>query len=1115
MLKQELEKLRSAVSNAQTELTNRKISKTNLSNKLSEAISYLATLTKNRYKEFKATLQSVIQNTQALNGNTSKTTEELVNGLKTLEQALTNAYKKQRELDNYSINFTANNPQTIDVQTSGDAVKYKEVLFEITSDIELDSPDDIGSTLIINSQDVLITNKSFKGSTNKVITAKFKVYENGTYQISALRDLNRNFGSILSYTVSGFVQSTGTVEQNPNTNNQSTKPTIESVETPSNTLYNELSTVFEEWNVLNLYEPKYYLYLIDGEKVAKYLPKVISYNGKKYELPTNASITEPTVPESEKYKKIKTLEFQQTYNLKTNQSELTLETSETETAAVTHGPEGSIQFTFVIQYLDYSKENNIPLFNNLLDVNRDQSNNAYSRKPLSGQDRNGAGPHEVIDGKLTKSWANSNDNKRNQSDDNVIKNRFVFNVKNNQTLLLTHLDLYISDAGTKANNYVLPAEFFVEVSQDGTNYERVKHQNVSRPTEVGTFESNTLKHTSGLADVQGSTDVKTLRMNFEPILAKYIKFQWKPRPVVENNNAQSNSHYSWGLAEVRFYSVSEQLETLKQTYLVKETEKTNILDKLTTLIDYYKNLTDTSTNRYAVVIEKSKQLSNQLTNQKELLKSQKPETFKANISKYIESVKEFESDLTKANSQNSNNNFDIEQGLKATRTLLKDLYAYLPTVSAFTDNQYANKVKDIITKLEKLNNSTNKTKTSLFNAYDKLQNDFENLKSKFNDVLTKQSIISVEEDSFKVKTIGTEKYEVSLDILIHHIKQNETGVFKLNNEAVQGITVSEIEFNTLVPQTERTVNNLPLRKTLKFTITGQPERLSTISFDKVLLGTNVIHSLDQRKELKLQKLESAATNFTRSYDIKTKTYKYGFELPEGLSLGDNPQKMVEFKLQNNEVKKFNLLSENNTYSFFAQAVLKQNNQEQNDNSLYLTELSINFDGTEKGYKNILRTQENTDITWMPENPKWHLKDVDLIFTDVFTELGNNPNQSKVNLRIGFTVKNPELLVKTNSPMNILASTGAWLTLYTGSVISTTDPQKETKSFISIWYAVNRNTPYNPQGFKVSYISVGFEQNNYWSRELTYRANKLNFKQGEGYTDSVKDNNTRNNSSTSS
>ncbi|WAM01244.1 hypothetical protein NWE60_01050 [Mycoplasmopsis felis] len=42
---------------------------------------------------------------------------------------------------------------------------------------------------------------------------------------------------------------------------------------------------------------------------------------------------------------------------------------------------------------------------------------------------------------------------------------------------------------------------------------------------------------------------------------------------------------------------------------------------------------------------------------------------------------------------------------------------------------------------------------------------------------------------------------------------------------------------------------------MKFTITGQPERLSTISFDKVLLGTNVIHSLDQRKELKLQKLK--------------------------------------------------------------------------------------------------------------------------------------------------------------------------------------------------------------------------------------------------------------------
>ncbi|MCU9931225.1 hypothetical protein NW733_00280 [Mycoplasmopsis felis] len=72
-----------------------------------------------------------------------------------------------------------------------------------------------------------------------------------------------------------FVQSTGTVEQNPNTNNQSTKPTIESVETPLNTVYNELSTVFEEGNVLNLYEPKYYLYLIDGEKVAKYLQKLL------------------------------------------------------------------------------------------------------------------------------------------------------------------------------------------------------------------------------------------------------------------------------------------------------------------------------------------------------------------------------------------------------------------------------------------------------------------------------------------------------------------------------------------------------------------------------------------------------------------------------------------------------------------------------------------------------------------------------------------------------------------------------------------------------------------------------------------------------------------------
>ncbi|UWV79586.1 hypothetical protein NW072_06375 [Mycoplasmopsis felis] len=285
-LKNILTKAKNDYEAMQDEQTRKMNSETALKNKIDEATTFLSELgDKEKYQEIKNELSQAKTTADSVYAErNSKTIEELKQVLNQLNDSLTAAKTKKSNTTNANANFTAETPTKEDVT---DNTKYKFVVFNLTSDILLDSLSDIQG-LIVNNEPYQLSSVEYKAnSTNKKeFTLKFPVGKNGTYSISAVKILgveqNKTFSPV-SINITDFPNnSISSFEANTDQNN--TKPTLESINVPLSEYKDGLSEVFQENQILDLQELEYYLYLINGERVSKYLPKKIRYEGKVYKL---------------------------------------------------------------------------------------------------------------------------------------------------------------------------------------------------------------------------------------------------------------------------------------------------------------------------------------------------------------------------------------------------------------------------------------------------------------------------------------------------------------------------------------------------------------------------------------------------------------------------------------------------------------------------------------------------------------------------------------------------------------------------------------------------------------------------------------------------------------
>ncbi|UWV84793.1 hypothetical protein NW066_04290 [Mycoplasmopsis felis] len=359
-----------------------------------------------------------------------------------------------------------------------------------------------------------------------------------------------------------------------------------------------------------------------------------------------------------------------------------------------------------------------------------------------------------------------------------------------------------------------------------------------------------------------------------------------------------------------------------------------------------------------------------------------------------------------------------------TRTLLNEIIEYgNSNPSVYYSREYSFKYKGFIKQLETINNDANATLNQFLNLEFKLRDEFEEFKKELQNSIINESVVVINEETFKIKNISTEEHEVSFNLDIYRIKPEENRSIKLNiNNIPNGVIVNEIPFSQWSSVEDDQNNNLPRTVKLKLKVTGKPEILQSVSFDKILLGDHELIRMP-RQEFKLQKLQNSVKKFNRSYDVNSKLYRFNFELNNGLSIDLNFNSKVVFTLENNKIKEFKLtkVQENDTvkYQFIApsEQIIPQEGQEIQPNALYLKELRLNTNGKEIDNLDslpLLKIQDNTDLTFNKENPLWHLKEVNLEIFDAYIDLFKDENESTIQRQAKhqafIKIKNPENLI---------------------------------------------------------------------------------------------------------
>ncbi|WP_036430155.1 hypothetical protein [Mycoplasmopsis felis] len=910
-LKNILTKAKNDYEAMQDEQTRKMNSETALKNKIDEVTTFLSELgDTEKYQEIKNELSQAKTTADSVySERNSKTIEELKQALNQLNDSLTAAKTKKSSTTNANVNFTAETPTKEDVTGN---TKYKFVVLNLTSDILLDSLSDIQG-LIVNNEPYQLSSVEYKAnSTNKKeFTLKFPVGKNGTYSISAVKILgveqNKTFSPV-SINITDFPNnSISSFEANPNQTN--TKPTLESINVPLSEYKDGLSEVFQENQILDLQELEHYLYLINGERVEKYLPKKIRYQNQVYSISNkNTENDFSTFTSSNNQNTAKDTQYTpKTYNsnkptnknVDKNVNVIYKLQTQNETTTSSQ-QEGSNKKTviFKVKYIDYDVEPSTFLNTTKLEVVENLSNDFVKRH----KNNDNHGVEKTIDGirHNENRWTNWNDRWTDQSN---LKNQFVYQVKNNEQVLINGLILNIreTDINNGLGGLVIPEEIRISVSQDGQNFTPVQHQDKISHNDFGLSGGTN----NAILQTYFNTreiSIKAVTINFEPTFAKYIKFQWKPRSRTGSNN--QIEHYSWEISEIEFQDLNNKdLDALKKEYITKTKQQDKIIEKLKKLIEYYADLTDTNSKRYSFIKLQANDLKDELNAQKDYLKILDAEKFKNKINEFINKTKTFDIGINQANNQNPTSDIELENALLQSRELINNLYPYLAITKSHSNSMYYDTILRMIDELLSLNNSTSKTVDKLFNVvYSNLIN-FDKFKKEFEQITNTTTLASVDEETIQVKQKqgSVNVYEASMDLIIYNIKNNENASLKLklNPESTE-VVVSEVQYSdwsnnqssstsssqdqpvtsdqstsgstesapTTTSATETgdssentdnqssssattqvTTENKPKRKRITFTITNNSNAPKTVSFNEIWLGETKLTELSNNVEL--------------------------------------------------------------------------------------------------------------------------------------------------------------------------------------------------------------------------------------------------------------------------
>ncbi|MCU9931460.1 hypothetical protein NW733_01825 [Mycoplasmopsis felis] len=183
-----------------------------------------------------------------------------------------------------------------------------------------------------------------------------------------------------------------------------------------------------------------------------------------------------------------------------------------------------------------------------------------------------------------------------------------------------------------------------------------------------------------------------------------------------------------------------------------------------------------------------------------------------------------------------------------TRTLLNEIIEYGNiNPSVYYSREYSLKYKGFIKQLETINNDTNATLNQFLNLEFKLRDEFEEFKKELQNSIVNESVVVINEETLEIKNISTEEHEVSFNLDIYRIKPKENRSIKLNiNNIPNGVIVNEIPFSEWSSVEDSQDNRLPRTVKLKLKVTGKPEILQSVSFDKILLGDDELIRIPRR-----------------------------------------------------------------------------------------------------------------------------------------------------------------------------------------------------------------------------------------------------------------------------
>ncbi|MCU9938874.1 hypothetical protein NWQ34_04630 [Mycoplasmopsis felis] len=257
----------------------------------------------------------------------------------------------------------------------------------------------------------------------------------------------------------------------------------------------------------------------------------------------------------------------------------------------------------------------------------------------------------------------------------------------------------------------------------------------------------------------------------------------------------------WQIGEIKFYDINnKKLDELKSTYINKTNEKDSILRNISNSIEKFKNIDDVSSKRYSLIKQKADDILTSFNANKESIKALDGEKFKEQTKPYLDKIKELNTLLMSVNSQNTTKDKGIEVALKSAREILDNIYTFLkntPNVNLLEEK--ITKANELFDSLVQFINSENKTKTLIFDKVLEVNNKFKEIENSTNMIKNSETLLSINSDTVmvKAKTDMNNTYEVSMDLTIHKLKEQENQSLKLKlNQDEENITITEIDYNT-------------------------------------------------------------------------------------------------------------------------------------------------------------------------------------------------------------------------------------------------------------------------------------------------------------------------------